>query len=198
MTRLFIAIAIPASINGEIAGLGRSIPGARPVPAEQMHLTLKFIGEVEGSRLLDIRGALSEISRARFALHLQGVGTFPPRGTPRILWVGVHPTGDLLALRQAIEKKLAEIDIPREKQKYSPHLTLARLNNPPLHRLQQFLAGNAFLRTPEFPVTAFLLYKSQLTRNGAIHTLVERYALSPASGRGYVLTTDQPPPFPDQ
>ncbi len=197
MTRLFIAIAIPVSIKGEIADLGRSIPGARPVPVEQMHLTLKFIGEVEGSRVLDIRGTLSEISRPRFALQLQGVGTFPPRGTPRVLWVGVHPTGDLLALRQAIEKKLVEIDIPREKQKYSPHLTLARLNKSPLHRLQQFLAGNAFLQTPDFPVTAFILYKSQLTRNGAIHTLVESYTLNPAAGNG-ALTTDQPPPFPEQ
>ncbi len=181
MLRLFIAIAIPAAIKAEIAGLGRSIPGARPVPDEQMHLTLKFIGEVEGSRLLDIEGALSEISRLQFTLSLQGVGTFPPRGTPRVLWVGVQPPDNLVALRQAIEKKLGEIAIPREKQKYAPHLTLARLNNSPLHHLQQFLAGNAFLRTPEFTVTAFNLYKSQLTRNGALHTLLGAYPLKSAA-----------------
>jgi RNA 2',3'-cyclic 3'-phosphodiesterase len=197
MLRLFIAIAIPSSIKTELAGLGRSLPGGRPVPVEQMHLTLKFIGEVEGSRLLDIREALSEIRRPQFTLCLQSVGTFPPRGTPRVLWVGVQPTGDLLALRQAIESKLAEIAIPREKQKYSPHLTLARLNNTPLHRLQQFLAGNAFLQTPEFPVAAFNLYKSQLTGKGAIHTLVKSYALSAAFGNG-ILTTGQPPQSPEQ
>ena len=184
MIRLFIALAIPESIKTEIAGLGRSIPAARPVPVEQMHLTLKFIGEVEGSRLLDIQGALSEICQPQFTLCLQGVGTFPPRGTPRVLWAGVHPVETLLTLRKAIEKKLAEIDIPREKQKYSPHLTLARLNNSPLRHLQQFLAGNAFLQTPEFTVVAFSLYKSQLTRNGAIHTEVQNYALTPASGEG--------------
>jgi 2'-5' RNA ligase len=184
MIRLFIAIAIPEVVKTEIAGLGRSIPAARPVPVEQMHLTLKFIGEVESSRLLDIREVLSEICRPQFTLCLQGVGTFPPRGTPRVLWAGVHPLDNLLALRVAMEKKLAEIAVPREKQKYSPHLTLARLNNPPLSHLQQFLAGNAFLKTPVFTVASFSLYKSQLTRNGAIHTEVQNYALTPLSGEG--------------
>jgi RNA 2',3'-cyclic 3'-phosphodiesterase len=198
MIRLFIAIPIPAPLKAEIAGLGRSIPKARQVPVEQMHLTLKFIGEVEGGRLLDIQGVLSEISRPQFTLCLHGVGTFPPRGTPRVLWAGVQPIENLLALRQVIEKKLTEIDIPREKQKYSPHLTLARLNNPPLHHLQQFLAGNAFLRTPEFTVASFDLYKSQLTRNGAIHTLLETYGLTPLSSKECTITVGQPPPSPER
>jgi 2'-5' RNA ligase len=72
---------------------------------------------------------------------------------------------------------LEEIEIPREKKKYSPHLTLARLKNCPLHRLQEFLAGNALLRTPDFPVEEFHLYKSQLTKNGAIHTILRSYPL---------------------
>ncbi len=177
MTRLFIAVSIPTAITAGIAGLGRSIPGARPVPVEQMHLTLKFIGEVEGSRILDIRGALSEISRPQFTLGLRGVGVFPPRGIPRVLWAGVAPLDELIALRQVIEKKLAEIAIPREKQKYSPHLTLARLNNAPLRHLQQFLAGNALLQSPEFTVAAFTLYSSHLSSKGAMHTAIETYAL---------------------
>jgi 2'-5' RNA ligase len=168
----------------EIADLGGSIPKARPVPVEQMHLTLKFIGEVEGSRLLDIQGVLSEISRPQFTIGLHGVGTFPPRGTPRILWAGVHPLENLMALRQTIEGRLAEIAIRREKQKYSPHLTLARLNNSPLKHLQQFLAGNAFLRTPQFTVAAFDLFKSQLTSSGAKHTLIATYPLQPTPGIG--------------
>jgi RNA 2',3'-cyclic 3'-phosphodiesterase len=179
MLRLFIAIDLPTTIKDEIAGLGGSIPQSRPVPVEQMHITLKFMGEVEGSRLLDIEGALTEISRPQFTLSLQGVGTFPPRGTPRILWAGVYPVEQLLALRRSVENKLAEINIPRERQKYSPHLTLARLNNPPLRHLQEFLSGNALLRTTLFPVTAFNLYESRLTKNGAIHTEIARYCLRP-------------------
>lgn len=198
MIRLFIAIAIPEAIKNEIAGLGRSIPRARPVPVEQMHLTVKFIGEVEGSRLLDIQSVLMEISRPQFTLCLHGVGTFPPRGTPRVLWAGVHPLDNLMTLHRSVEGKLSEIAIPREKQKYSPHLTLARLNNSPPKHLQQFLAGNAFLRTPDFTVSAFSLHKSQLTNNGAKHTLIASYPLKAVSATERPLTAGPPPPCPGQ
>lgn len=180
MMRLFIAIDIDEIIRHDIAGLGRSLPNTRPVAADQLHLTLKFIGEVDGSRALDIRDGLEEVSRPKFSLCLKGVGVFPPRGIPRILWAGVEPHDNIVALRNAIEKKLADIDIPREKQKFSPHLTLARLKYCPLKRLQEFLAGNALLRTPDFPVEQFHLYKSQLTKGGAIHTIVRSYPLTAA------------------
>ncbi len=150
MIRLFVAIDIPENIQKEVQGMGRAIPNARPVPADQLHLTLKFIGEVEGSSFLDIRESLKEIVHPKLLLALKGVGTFPPRGTPRILWAGVEPTAGIAALRNTIEKTLDAVGIPREKKKYTPHLTLARLNNCPIRHLQNYLAGNAFLQTPEF------------------------------------------------
>jgi RNA 2',3'-cyclic 3'-phosphodiesterase len=177
MIRLFIAIDLPDAIRQEVAGLGSAIANARPVPADQLHLTLKFIGEVEGSRLLDIQEALLEISLPKFSLSLQGVGTFPPRGTPRILWAGVDRVERTVGLRNAIERTLAAIDIPREKKRYIPHLTLARLRNCPVRRLQEFLAGNAFFQSSEFPVEAFHLYSSKLTKKGALHTLESSYSL---------------------
>lgn len=157
--------------------MGRTIPNARPVPADQLHLTLKFIGEVDESRILDIDDALKEIILPEFSLSLKGVGTFPPRGTPRILWAGVEPIEGTAALRNSIERTLAAIDIPRDKRKFVPHLTLARLRNCPIHPLQQFLAGNAFLQTPEFPVEYFHLYSSWLTKKGALHTIESSYPL---------------------
>ena len=177
MVRLFIAIPLPTVIKEAIVGLGGLLPGARPVPVEQMHLTLRFIGEVEGSRRLDIEEVLAEVIRPSFSLYLQGVGTFPPRGVPRVLWAGVQPKDDLQNLRRSIENTLAAIGIPREKQKFQPHLTLARLNNPSIHHLQQFLAGNTLLRSPEFSVTSFCLYKSQLTNGGPLHSRLRTYAL---------------------
>jgi 2'-5' RNA ligase len=175
--RLFIAIDIPETIRRDVGGLGRSLASSRPVPDDQLHLTLKFIGEVEGGRVLDIEEKLQEISRPPFSLCLKGVGVFPPRGVPRILWAGVDPHEHIVALRNTIERTLAEVDIPREKQKFSPHLTLARLRDCPLRRLQEFLAGNALLRTPDFPVDKFHLYRSQLTKSGAIHTILQSYPL---------------------
>ncbi len=196
MLRLFIAIPLPTAIKEEIVGLGGLLAGARPVPVEQLHLTLKFIGEVEGSRRLDIEEVLAEISRPSFSLCLQGVGTFPPRGVPRVLWAGVQPKDDLLSLRRSIENKLAEIGIPRERQKFQPHLTLARLNNPSIHHLQQFLAGNALLRSPEFSVASFCLYKSQLTNGGPLHSRLQTYALQvPVSEGDKGPTNDRQPPF---
>ncbi|MFW2368294.1 MAG: RNA 2',3'-cyclic phosphodiesterase [Desulforhopalus sp.] len=179
MIRLFIAIDIPETIRREIQGMGRSIPNARPVPEDQLHLTLKFIGEVENSRLLDIHESLQGISHFQFSLCLRGVGTFPPRATPRVLWAGVDPPKSTIKLRNSIEKTLADIGIPRGKKKYTPHVTLARLRNSPIRQLQQFLAGNAFLQTADFPVKTFTLYSSKLTTKGAIHTVEDIYPLSP-------------------
>ncbi len=177
MIRLFVAIDIPETIRREVEGMGRSIPNARAVPVDQLHLTLKFIGEVEGSRLLDIQDALREIILPKLSLSLKGVGIFPPRGAPRILWAGVEPAERTIALRNSIERSLGAINIPRDKKKYTPHLTLARLRNCPIHHLQQFLAGNAFFQTSEFPVEFFHLYRSQLTPKGALHTLESSYSL---------------------
>lgn len=177
MIRLFIAIDIPEAVRMEVEGMGRSIANTRPVPADQLHLTLKFIGEVEGSRLLDIREALTEIFIPKFSISLKGVGTFPPRGIPRILWVGIDTGEHLLPLRNSIEKTLAVINIPRERKKYIPHLTIARLKNCSIHHLQQFLAGNAFFQTAEFAVESFHLYSSRLTQKGAQHTIERSYPL---------------------
>jgi 2'-5' RNA ligase len=177
MIRLFIAIDIPEAIRMEVEGMGRLIPDTRPVPEDQLHLTLKFIGEVEGSRFLDIQDALKEIFLPKFSIALKGVGTFPPRGVPRILWVGVEPVERTIPLRNAIERSLAVINIPRDKKKFTPHLTLARLKNCPIHHLQEFLAGNAFFESSEFSVENFHLYSSKLTQKGALHTHERSYPL---------------------
>lgn len=161
----------------QIQGMGRSIKNGRPVPAEQLHLTLKFIGEVESSRLLDIHETLEEITFDTFSIKVKGIGTFPPRGAPRILWAGIAPTDATTRLRKTIENKLAAINIPREKQKYTPHITLARLKNCPLQQVHSFLAGNALLETQEFEIASFSLYSSQLTKKGAIHSIEREYSV---------------------
>lgn len=175
MIRLFIAIDIPEDIKMWLQGMGSSIPKARAVPDHQLHLTLKFIGDVESSVVLDIEENLSTISFSQFEIRLKGVGTFPPRGTPRVLWVGVEGNGTLTMLRNRIESSLSDLGIPRSKKKYTPHITLARLNKSPVGPLQNFLAGNSLLETPPFSVSEFTLYSSQLTPRGAIHTCRRTY-----------------------
>lgn len=175
MKRVFIAIDLPENIKTGLAGLGSSLPRARTVPPDQLHLTLKFIGEVEGGTLLDIEECLEKVSATIFSIRLKGVGVFPPRSTPRILWAGVHSGKQLTVLRNRIETALENIGIPRENRKYSPHITLARLKNTPIQRLSRFLTENSFLESPDFTVNGFALYSSRLTPKGAIHTLLQQY-----------------------
>lgn len=177
MTRLFIAISPPQDLCRDIAELAMAVPGGRPVSSEQLHLTLKFIGEVEGGKLLDIKEALGEISRSAFSISLCGVGVFPPRGMPRVVWAGIEPLEEVDRLRRDIEKTLFTAGIPKEKQKFAPHLTLARLKDANISRLQSFLAGNSLLRSPLFAISSFTLFSSQLTTKGAVHSEVAVYPL---------------------
>lgn len=184
MLRLFIAIDIPDDIRTLMCGMGGSIPGARAVPADQLHLTLKFLGDTDGGLLPDIQEALSAIQGAPFTVCLKGVGHFPPRGNPRVLWAGIHPAAEVTALRNKVEKALAEIGIERDHRKFSAHVTLARLKNSPLKRVSQFLAGNSLFETPAFAVREFLLYSSSLSARGAVHTLLASFSLDQPSDAG--------------
>lgn len=170
MIRLFIAIDIPEDIRMLLCGMGSSIPGARPVPTEQLHLTLKFLGDTETSVIPDIIDALGTIHQEPFTTAIRSVGHFPPRGIPKVIWAGVDPPLDIIKLRNKIEKSLADIGFERERRKFSPHITLARLKNSPVKRVSRFLAENSMMETPPFQVAAFQLYSSTLTAQGAVHT----------------------------
>ncbi len=177
MIRLFIAVPLPEKIRSSLHAMGRSLPGARPVPPEQIHITLRFIGEVEGSIFRDIKENLSTILAPAFSLVIQGVGHFPPRGKPRVIWAGLHPTDNLRILKRKIDSNLQQCGIAVEKRKFSPHVSLARLKTCPIKRVTEFLAGNSFLTSEELQITSFNLYSSKLVQKGAIHTLEQNYPL---------------------
>lgn len=179
MPRLFVAIDLPPAIRDRLAGLGFGIPGARWVDPEQIHLTLRFIGEVDGRSAREIREGLTAVRTKPFPLQLKGVGHFPPRKKPRVLWVGVERCDGLLRLRRRVETSLVQQGVEPEGRKYSPHITLARLNNPPVKKIGQFLAGNNLFMSEPFQVKEFLLYSSLLTPKGAIHTVEAVYPLRP-------------------
>lgn len=180
MIRLFTAVPIPIPICQQLHAMGRSLPGARAVPEEQIHVTLRFIGEVEGTVFKDIKENLSSINASPFNLAVQGVGHFPPRGKPRVIWAGLQPTEPLVKLKRRIDTCLIECGLAPDNRKFSPHITLARLNKPPMDRITRFLAGNAFLKFEEFEVNHFHLYSSKLTNKGAAHTLEAEYPLNAA------------------
>ncbi len=179
MYRLFVAIDFPDHVRARLAGLAHGLPGARWVPEDQYHLTLRFIGEVDGAVFRDIAAALETVTAPPFSLELKGMGCFPPRRQPRVLWVGVEADETLHLLQRRIEAALVRVGVPPEGRKFAPHVTLARLRTPvPRQRLGHFLAGNNLFAAGPIQVDSFLLYSSFLTPKGAFHQVEAEYRLA--------------------
>lgn len=125
-TRLFVAIALPEDIQDELAAQGHGIPGARWLDEDQLHLTLRFVGEVDGIKFREVASMLGRLRFAPFDLALYGVGYFPPRGPTRSLWVGVERSDELEQLHRTIDTGLTRLGLPPDRKRYVPHVTVAR------------------------------------------------------------------------
>ncbi len=175
--RLFIALDLPEDIQERIRPLGCGLPNARWVPPEQMHLTLSFIGEVDGLTFHDIREALHEVAAPPLRLQLDGIGFFPPRGKPRVVWIGLTRNEALYNLQKKIHTRLLQLGLDMETRKYSPHITIARLNNTPPAKVGRYMEEYGLFRTRQFDVDRFILYSSILGRKGAMHLVEQEYQL---------------------
>ncbi len=177
MHRLFAAIDLPDSIKETLDRFCHGIPGAKWVLNKQFHLTLRFIGEVDGAVFSDVAEALSEIQVAPFELRLKGMGFFPPRGEPQLLWAGVDKSEPVIHLRNKIERILIQAGLEPEGRKFSPHITLARLKGAAHSKVSEFLAFNGLYQSPVFSVTEFCLFSSFLSKSGSIYQKEESYLL---------------------
>ena len=181
MIRLFVALSLPAEVRQRLEGLRGGIPGARWQSAAQMHLTLRFVGEVDGAAFGEIGHALADIRAEAFTLTLDGVGRFPPRGRARIVWAGVVPNPALTRLRERTEAAIAGLGFPPDGRNFAPHVTLARLSSPvPAHRLQDFMSYHGPYTSGPFPVRSFELFSSHLGAGGAHYAVEASYPLAPA------------------
>ncbi len=177
LPRLFVAIDLPEEIKASLSQLSCAVPGARWVSPSEIHLTLRFIGDVEPQTVAKIKKALSGIQFTSFPLRVAGVGHFPPRGLPRVLWLGLEPRPELMELQQRIESALQQAGVPPEERPFSPHITLARLKETPPAAVASFESLHRALDSPPFPVREYVLYSSVLTPKGAIHRKEEIYRL---------------------
>src|SRR4030088_2472263 len=168
MLRLFVGIEFPPELKLHLSMLETVIPGARWVDPGNFHLTLRFIGEVDEGVAADIDDALGRLRARRFTLQLAGTGVFGGE-RPRALWGGVERQPELVSLRDKIEQALIRIGLDPEPRKFAPHVTLARLRDPALDMLAEFLAANAQFRAPPLPVEHFSLIASFLTKAGSIY-----------------------------
>jgi RNA 2',3'-cyclic 3'-phosphodiesterase len=176
MIRLFVALALPDVVAEGLALIQSGVPGARWQTRDQLHLTLRFIGDVDGRDASAVDDALSLIEAPGFALQLAGVGEFGGRA-PHALWAGVRDKEPVAFLQRKIETALQRAGLPAEQRKFMPHVTLARLKGTPSGRVMDYLADRALYVGAPFDVAGFILYSSVLTPNGSLYRAERAYRL---------------------
>jgi 2'-5' RNA ligase len=177
MHRLFVAIRPPEDIRDRLIDAMDDSPELRWVGDENLHLTLRFIGEVERPLADDIAAALSRIRSERFELRVTGVGLFEQR-SGGALWAAVQPKQPVAALAAKVERACVAAGLEPERRAFHPHITLARWNRREAQAAQAFLERNRALATPTFAVGRFILYQSRLSRHGAHYEEVADYPLT--------------------
>ena len=175
--RLFVGVPLPAEVRQSLASLCSGVPGARWVDADNMHITLRFIGEADAIQAEDIDAALGDVREPAFGLALGGVGCFDSGRKVRSVWAGVARSDGLLHLRDKVESAIVRAGFEPEHRKFRPHVTLARFKNTPSARVSPYLeTHNAFAAGP-FPVDRFDLLQSFLSHTGARYQTIADYPL---------------------
>ena len=175
--RLFVAIDLPEHLRQSAARLANGLPGARWVPPENLHLSLRFVGEVDGRQAADVDAALSTVRSEGFTLRLEGLGHFGDGRNLRALWLGVAANPSLIRLHDKIEQAVQQGGLPADTRKYKPHVTLARFKSNPGAKLGAYLSSRAMIRLEPFEVKEFTLFSSFLGRAGAIYRPEAVYSL---------------------
>lgn len=174
--RLFVAIRPPAPVRDALIDAMEGVEGARWQDEDALHLTLRFVGEVERPGANDLAGELGRIDAQPFELRVAGVGTFERRGAPHALWARVPSAGPLEVLRQKVERACDLAGLGRETRRFTPHITLARLNRSS-GAVGGWLAARGDLAAGPWRVDDFILYESHLGHEGAHYVPVARYPL---------------------
>jgi RNA 2',3'-cyclic 3'-phosphodiesterase len=174
--RLFVALALPDAVADSLMLIQAGVPGARWMTREQLHLTLRFIGEVDGLKAAAIDDALSAVETARFMLELKGVGEFGGR-RPHTLWAGVRANDALTHLQRKIESACRRCGLEPDGHKFLPHVTLARLKGTASGHVMDFLTDHALYAGTPFAVEGFILYSSHMTPKGSLYRAEKAYRL---------------------
>ncbi len=177
MIRLFVALQLPEEHRLLLLRLQGGLPNVRWVPEENLHLTLRFVGDVDKHVATDLDEELAAIDSDAFALRLRGVGHFDRRGAARALWAGIETSPELSTLQSRIEKAAVRAGLEPERRKFHPHVTLARLKGFPLDRLAGYMNDYAGFSAPPFTVSSFALMSSRLHKDGSIYTPEAEYEL---------------------
>lgn len=178
MSRLFLGFELPTSVKQQLLGIHESLPGARWQRADQLHLTMRFLGEVSDAVVPQIIDSLSTLGAAPVTVRLQGAGCFGGPHRPFALWAGVSPEQPLAQLREEIDKRLAPLALPQDRHAgFKPHITLARIRGGDQSAVR-FAQSNAGLTSEWFMFNALGLFSSTQAAEGSVYSVLHRFSLS--------------------
>ncbi len=177
--RLFVGLRPPRDIRADLMAIMGGIAGARWQRDDQLHLTIRYIGEVDRRTADDVALALSRLQMEAIDVALSGVGRFAKQGRTDTIWAGVTPGDTLARLHRKVDHAITELGLPSEGRAYLPHITLARLPRSLAaeHDVDAFIAAHAGLSSAAFAFGHLTLFESELTRDGAAYHIVERWPL---------------------
>lgn len=184
--RSFIAVPIPEAVKQQIVQLQTTLRANLPegitwVKPDAMHITLKFLGEIESTQIAKIKQLLPQIlnEHSAFRIEVAKLGAFPHNHAPRVVWVGLQEASDRLAkMQQRLETALAAIGIPPEEKEASLHITLARVKHKLDKLLPQLLKQYADIAFGTVPVDRVVLFQSELRPSGPVYTPLAEIKLS--------------------
>jgi 2'-5' RNA ligase len=168
-------------VREALGAICRDLGGARWTKPGQMHVTLRFLGAIETSRIGSVVSALAAVAAPSFDLSVETFGVFPSFRSPRVLWAGLSPADPLRGLAREIEDALVRTGtVAADEKPFSPHVTLARLNGARPAAVRSWMERRDGFRAGPWEVSEFLLYASRLLPGGAIHTRLESWRLAGA------------------
>jgi RNA 2',3'-cyclic 3'-phosphodiesterase len=176
MHRLFIALRPPVSIRNQLLTMMQGVVGAKWLSDGQLHITLRYVGEVDRHQANDIAAILATLRAAPLRLAVTGMGVFDRKGQVDQLWAGISPKESITHLHKKIDQALVGIGLQPESRAFVPHITLARFNRAGPD-VSAFAAHYAGLNSPEFTCNRFTLYESHLGKTAAYYEAIADYLL---------------------
>ena len=176
--RLFTGLSLPEEVTGRLTDL-YGLAALKWSPQENLHITIKFIGEWPEARLAELKDALAAMpKRGAIAVSVAGLDYFPNAGNPKVLFAGVRAGADLMVLASATDAVLQELGCAREMREYSPHVTLARVDGRRNGALHETIASMNDFEFGRFEAAEFHLYLSRAGRGGSVYTKLASYPLA--------------------
>ena len=177
MPRLFAALEIPDDVGRQLAMLRGGLPGARWIDPENYHVTLRFIGDIDGAYANEIASMLFRVNRKPFEVKVQGLSSFGGK-KPRAVVASVEPSRPLIELQAELERLMQRLGLNPEGRKFTPHVTLARLHDASSQDVADYLSVRGYFPSKVFTADRFVLFSSRASTGGGPYVVEDSYELS--------------------